>query len=332
LAAASPTRLYRCLMAAVFLRQAVSMPHGRRLSGVCCVVAFGRSQFGAGCLVLKALSEPMDIVSIRSHAFKCTSLGVSTKEGVPAEKRKVLGYHASSAGEVVPCYSRNEIADPLNALGGVRKMVRDCASFHYADRLCLLAATPEQVRQCRDRDVAADDDVAYGDEMRKPYPYVGDVATPREVPEDVPVLDGSCGFCDEARYLALGWCFRCRGESLSRAWKSESAMAMRALKWLWHAVAIPPLEMYRRVVRWVAGLIVDGSATDWSKDSDGCLILIAECPAFRRDQNLVKNRAMLMRIGITDKDDPGLRQRGMWMARFAELSKKQDSSERERSR
>jgi hypothetical protein len=77
LAAASSTRLYRCLMTAVFLRQAVSMPHGRRLSGVCCVVVFGRSQFGAGCLLPKALSEPMDIADLRNHAFKCTCLGAS---------------------------------------------------------------------------------------------------------------------------------------------------------------------------------------------------------------------------------------------------------------
>ncbi len=138
LAAAGLARVCRCLVAAAFLRQAVSMPHGRRLFGAFCVVAFGRSQCGAVCPSLKAISEPMDIVDLRNHAFKCTCLGVPAKVGVPAEKRKILGCHTSSAGEVVPCYSRDEIADPLRALGGVIKMVRDCALFHYADRLGLL--------------------------------------------------------------------------------------------------------------------------------------------------------------------------------------------------
>ena len=73
---------------------------------------------------------------------------------------------------------------------------------------------------------------------------------------------------------------------------------MMAPEWSWNAVTIAPLEMYRRIERFGAGVIVVGSETEWSKDSDSDRILIAECPALRRHQNLVKNLAMLMRMGI----------------------------------
>jgi hypothetical protein len=298
LAAARSARLCRCLMAAALLRQAVSMPHGRRLFGAFCVVAFGRSQCGAVCPSLKAISEPMDIVDLRNHAFKCTCLGVPAKVGVAAEKRKFCGYHTISAGEVVPCYSRDEIADPPRALDGVIEMVSDYALFPYADRLGIFAASPEQVRQCRDLDVAADAYVASGGVTRKPQADEGDVATPHEVPEDEPVLDGARGFCDETRDLASCLCFRCRGKSASSAWKSEGATTMRRPEWSWHAVAFPLLEMHRRRERRIAGLIVNGSKAEWSKDSDSGRILLAECPALRRHQNLVKSLAMMMRIGM----------------------------------
>jgi hypothetical protein len=170
LAAARSARLCRCLMVAALPRQAVLMPHGRRLVGACCVVVSSRSQFGASSPLLKAVSEPMDITNIRNHAFECTCLGVPAKVGVPAEKRRNLGHHTSFASEVVPCYSRDEIADPLCGLCGDSKLVRDCAFFPYADQLGLLAALPEQARQCRGLDVAADADVASGNEARKPQP------------------------------------------------------------------------------------------------------------------------------------------------------------------
>ncbi len=102
------------------------------------------------------------------------------------------------------CYSRDEIADPLRALGGVIKVARDCVLFHYADRLGLFCSAPELARQCRDVDVAADADVAYGDVMRKQNPCEGDVATPHNVSEDEPVLDGACGVCNETMVHALG--------------------------------------------------------------------------------------------------------------------------------
>ncbi len=105
------------------------MPHGRWLLGACCVAAFGCSLFVAICLFDEGLSEPMDIANIRNHALKCTCLSVAAKLGVSAEERKFRGYHTSSAGEVVLYYSRDEIADPLRALDGVIKMVRDCSLF-----------------------------------------------------------------------------------------------------------------------------------------------------------------------------------------------------------
>jgi hypothetical protein len=129
LAAASSARLCRCLMAAALLRQAVSMPHGRRPFGACCVVAFGRSRFGARRLLLRARSEPKDIANKRSHAFKCPCLSLPAKVGVPAEMRKILGCHTSSAGEAVQCYAGVEFAEPLRSLDGVLKMIRDGAFF-----------------------------------------------------------------------------------------------------------------------------------------------------------------------------------------------------------
>jgi hypothetical protein len=135
LAAAISCMLCRCLMAAASLRQAVSMPHGRNLLGACCDVAYCRSQCGASCLLLKAGSEPKDIVNERSHVFKCSSLGLPAKVGVQAEKRKILGYYTSSAGEAVPRCARDEIADPLHSLDGVERMIRDGAFLPHADRL-----------------------------------------------------------------------------------------------------------------------------------------------------------------------------------------------------
>ena len=124
----------------------------------------------------------------------------------------------------------------------------------------------------------------------EPQAYEGGVFTLQEVPEDEPVLDGACGVCDETMVLALGLCFRCRGESASSSWKSEGAMTMRTPKWSWHAVAIPPLEMHRRMERRIAGGIVNGSEAAWSKDDDSGRILLAECPALRRHQDLRRRR------------------------------------------
>jgi hypothetical protein len=302
----------------------------------------------------EGLSEPMDIANIRNHALKCTCLSVPAKLGVSAEERKFRGYHTSSAGEVVLYYSRDEIADPLRAVDGVIKMVRDCAFFPYAYRWGLIAASPEQARQCRDLDVAAYADVASGDVMWKPQHDEGDVATPQEVPGDEPVLsrqvfgaearnhegtdseyaccpdcpgasrkagkavsemsdsvavsfsetlesellDGACGVREGAMDLASGLCIRCRGESASSAWKSEGAMTRMTPEWSWYAVAIPPLERHRRMECRSAGLMVEGSETEWSKDSDSGRILLAKRPALRRHQNLVKNPAMMMRIDM----------------------------------
>jgi hypothetical protein len=57
------------------------------------------------------------------------------KVGVQAEKRKILGYYTSSAGEAVPRCARDEIADPLHSLDGVERMIRDGAFLPHADRL-----------------------------------------------------------------------------------------------------------------------------------------------------------------------------------------------------
>ncbi len=54
LAAAIPWRLSRC--------------HSNFMFEACCVVASGRSQFGASSPSLKAVSDPKDIASIRCHA------------------------------------------------------------------------------------------------------------------------------------------------------------------------------------------------------------------------------------------------------------------------
>jgi hypothetical protein len=108
------------------------------------------------------------------------------------------------------------------------------------------------------------------------------------------LLDGACGVCDETTYPASGLCIRCRGGSASRAWKSDGAMMMGTPKWSWHVVASPPLEMHRRMERRIAGGIVNGSEAAWSKDDDSGRILLAECPALRRHQNLVKNLAMMI--------------------------------------
>jgi hypothetical protein len=88
----------------------------------------------------------------------------------------------------VRCYSRDEFADPLRALDEVIKMIRDGACFPDAERSGHIAAPPEQARQCRDLEVAADVDAAAGDVTRKPQADEGDVATPHEVPEDEPML------------------------------------------------------------------------------------------------------------------------------------------------
>jgi hypothetical protein len=109
---------------------------------------------------------------------------------------------------VVLCYSRDEIADPLRALGGIIKVARDVLYFIVQIGWAFCNA-PELARQCRDVHVAADSDVAYEDVMRKPNPCEGDVATPHDVSEDDPVLDGACGVCDETMVHALGLCFRC---------------------------------------------------------------------------------------------------------------------------
>jgi hypothetical protein len=76
LAAASLARLSRCFMAAALLRQAVTMPHGRRLLGACCVVAFGCSRFGAICLLMKAfpsrwISRIYATTRSNAHALAC---------------------------------------------------------------------------------------------------------------------------------------------------------------------------------------------------------------------------------------------------------------------
>ncbi len=90
----------------------------------------------------------------------------------------------------------------------------------------------------------------------------------------------------------------CRGGSASSGLESKGPMTMMVPKWSWYAVAMAPLEMHRRMERRIAGLIVNGSETEWSKDSDSGRILLAECPALRRHQNLVKNLAMMMRSGM----------------------------------
>jgi hypothetical protein len=112
------------------------------------------------------------------------------------------------------------------------------------------------------------------------------------------LLDGACGVCDESMNLASGLCIRCRGGSASSVRKSKGAITMMTPEWSWHAVAIAPLEMHRRMERRSDGLIVNGAETDWSKDGDSDRILIAECPALRRHQNLVKNLTMLIKMGI----------------------------------
>jgi hypothetical protein len=86
LAAEGLSRLWRCFMDATLLRQTWSMPQGCRLFDACCDDAFGRCQLGAGCLLLKAISEPMDIVGLRSHAFRCVCFGVPAEVRVLAEE------------------------------------------------------------------------------------------------------------------------------------------------------------------------------------------------------------------------------------------------------
>jgi hypothetical protein len=112
--------------------------------------------------------------------------------------------------------------------------------------------------------------------------------------------DGACGACDEIMDLAcLGLCIRCCDCSASRAWKSEGATTMRASEWSWHDVAIAPLETRRRMVRRSAGLLVTNPKPSGARMATATEPLIAESPALRRHQNLVKTGiAMLMRTGI----------------------------------
>jgi hypothetical protein len=140
--------------------------------------------------------------------------------------------------------------------------------------------------------LADEADVVYGDVMRKPNPCEGDLATPHDVSEDEPVLDGACG------------------------------VTMRPWSILWACVF---------GVRRVGEQCLEERGCDDDEDAE---VVVACCgDSISRDapEDLAKSFAILMRIGMTDKNDPGLRQRRVWMARFAELSKRQDASERERS-
>jgi hypothetical protein len=73
--------------------------------------------------------------------------------------------------------------------------------------------------------------------------------------------DGACGVCDETMDLALELCTLFRGGSVSSVFKGEGAMTMMFPEWSWHAVAIAPLEMHRRMECRSAGLVVNKPET-----------------------------------------------------------------------
>ena len=60
-----------------------------------------------------------------THSLKATLLSWAGKAGLPANARRILGYHAVPKDHSVQEYSRDEIAEPLRLLGVLLEKIRD---------------------------------------------------------------------------------------------------------------------------------------------------------------------------------------------------------------
>jgi hypothetical protein len=69
--------------------------------------------------------EDVALSNVGTHSLKATMLSWAGKAGLPANARRVLGYHAVPKDHSVQEYSRDEIAEPLRMLGALLVKIRD---------------------------------------------------------------------------------------------------------------------------------------------------------------------------------------------------------------
>ena len=92
--------------------------------------------------------EAEALANVGTHSLKATLLSWAGKAGLPANARRVLGYHAVPKDHSVQEYSRDEIAEPLRLLGVLLEKIRDCVFDPDATRSGRWVRADAQVGLC----------------------------------------------------------------------------------------------------------------------------------------------------------------------------------------
>ena len=89
--------------------------------------------------------EAEALSNVGTHSLKATLLPWAGKAGLPANARRILGYHAVPKDRRVQEYSRDEVAEPLRLLGVLLEKIRDHGFDPDATRSGRWVSTDAQV-------------------------------------------------------------------------------------------------------------------------------------------------------------------------------------------